>query len=121
MLIRSPFMRSGYKGTYQPSMLDSDISFVSSERPSVDLIFPCFHDHADVPRPSLNSEYEENRIRFVTSCSSNKQSIDICSSYAAFSSSFLESGRQSCSLSSQVSSFLPLITYLHMIKFFSFV
>ncbi|KAL0669465.1 hypothetical protein Bca4012_032169 [Brassica carinata] len=95
-LLRSPFTRRGYEGTYQASMMDSDISFVSSGRPSVDLMFPSFHDHVDVPRLSLNSEYEENRISIATSCSSDKQSIDIGSSYAAFSSSSL-----SCSLSSQ--------------------
>ncbi|KAJ0234404.1 Kinase with adenine nucleotide alpha hydrolases-like domain-containing protein [Hirschfeldia incana] len=101
--IKSPFTRRGYEGTYQPSMMDSDISFVSSGgRPSVDLMFPSFHDHVDdVHRLSLNSEYEQNRISHETSCSSDKQSIDIGSSYTAFSSSSLESGRQSCSLSSQ--------------------
>ncbi|KAG5400148.1 hypothetical protein IGI04_014755 [Brassica rapa subsp. trilocularis] len=99
--IKSPFMRRGYEGTYQPSMMDSDISFVSSGRPSVDLMFPSFHDHAAVPHLSLISDYEENRISYATSCSSDKQSIDIGSSYAAFSSSSLGSGRQSCSLSRQ--------------------
>lgn len=118
MLIRSPFTRREFEGKYQPSMMDSDISFVSSGRPSVDIMFPSFHDNVDLPRLSLNSEYEESRISFVTSCSSDKQSIDIGSSYASFSSNSLESGRQSCSLSSQVSSFSPVITYQHMIKFF---
>lgn len=115
MLIRSPFTRRGYEGTYQASMMDSDISFVSSGRPSVDLMFPSFHDHVDVPRLSLNSEYEENRISIATSCSSDKQSIDIGSSYAAFSSSSL-----SCSLSSQVSLLSPLIAhdkvFFHLFK-----
>lgn len=103
MLNRSPFMRKGYEGTYQPSMTESDISFVSSGRPSVDIMFPSFYDNVDVPRLSLSSEYDENRISFATSSSSDKQSIDLGSSYAAFSSSSQESGRQSCSLSSQVS------------------
>lgn len=93
-------MRRGYEGRYQPSMTDSDISFVSSGRPSVDLMFPSFDDHLDVPRFSLTSDYEENSISFS---SSNKQSIDLGSSYTAFSSS---SGRPSCSLSSQVSTHL---------------
>ncbi|CAA7054247.1 unnamed protein product, partial [Microthlaspi erraticum] len=99
--IKSPFMRKGYEGTYQPSMTESDISFVSSGRPSVDIMFPSFYDNVDVPRLSLSSEYDENRISFATSSSSDKQSIDLGSSYAAFSSSSQESGRQSCSLSSQ--------------------
>ncbi|KAJ0235809.1 Kinase with adenine nucleotide alpha hydrolases-like domain-containing protein [Hirschfeldia incana] len=95
--IKSPFMRRGYEGRYQPSMTDSDISFVSSGRPSVDLMFPSFDDHLDFPRLSLTSgsDYEENRISFS---SSDKQSIDLGSSYTAFSSS---SGRTSCSLSTQ--------------------
>ncbi|XP_056847563.1 U-box domain-containing protein 35 [Raphanus sativus] len=88
-------IKRGYEGRYQPSMTDSDISFVSSGRPSVDLMFPSFDDHLDVPRFSLTSDYEENSISFS---SSNKQSIDLGSSYTAFSSS---SGRPSCSLSSQ--------------------
>ncbi|KAH0914641.1 hypothetical protein HID58_029087 [Brassica napus] len=96
--IKSPFMRRGYEGRYQPSMTDSDISFVSSGRPSVDLMFPSFDDHIEVPRLSVNSDYEENRISFATSSSSDKQSIDLGSSYTAFSSS---SGRPSCSLSTQ--------------------
>ncbi|KAF8108624.1 hypothetical protein N665_0106s0026 [Sinapis alba] len=91
-------IKRGYEGRYQPSMTDSDISFVSSGRPSVDLMFPSFDDHIDVPRLSLNSDYEENRFSFATSSSSDKQSIDLGSSYTAFSSS---SGRPSCSLSSQ--------------------
>ncbi|KAG2314924.1 hypothetical protein Bca4012_065733 [Brassica carinata] len=96
--IKSPFMRRGYEGRYQPSMTDSDISFVSSGRPSVDLMFPSFDDHLDFPRLSLTSgsDYEENRPSFATS--SSKQSIDLGSSYTAFSSS---SGRPSCSISSQ--------------------
>ncbi|ESQ44536.1 hypothetical protein EUTSA_v10003492mg [Eutrema salsugineum] len=94
-------IKRGYEGTYQPSITDSDISYVSSGRPSVDLMFPSFYDNVDNPRLSLSSDFEENRISFATSCSSDKQSIDLGSSYAAFSSSSLESGRQSCSLSSQ--------------------
>ncbi|CAH2079497.1 unnamed protein product [Thlaspi arvense] len=100
-LNRSPFMRRGYEGTYQPSMTDSDISFVGSGRPSVDLMFPSFSDNVDVPRVSLSSEYDENRLSSTISITSDKQSIDLGSSYAAFSSSSLESGRQSFTLSSQ--------------------
>ncbi|CAN8323647.1 unnamed protein product [Cochlearia groenlandica] len=96
--IKSPFMRRGYEGTYQPSLTESDISFVTSERPSVDIMFPSFYDNMDVPQLSLTSEYEENRTSLATSSSSDKQSIDIGSSYTAFSSSSRESGGQSCSL-----------------------
>ncbi|VVB01466.1 unnamed protein product [Arabis nemorensis] len=97
---KSPFSRRGHEGTYTPSVTDSDISFVSSGRHSVDRMFPSFYD-MDVPRLSVSSEYEANRCSFATSSSPDKQSIDLGSSYTAFSSSSLESGRTSCSLQSQ--------------------
>ncbi|CAN8232552.1 unnamed protein product [Cochlearia groenlandica] len=93
---RSPFLRRGHEGTYQPSITDSDISFVSSGRPSMDQFFPSFYDNSDFPRLSINSEYEENRCSFATTSSSEKQSIDLGSSYApTLSSGSPESGRQS--------------------------
>lgn len=109
MLNRSPFSRRGHEGTYTPSVTDSDISFVSSGRQSVDRMLPSFYD-MDVPRLSVSSEYEANRCSFATSSSSDKQSIDLGSSYTAFSSSSLESGRTSCSLQSQVSTQTTLPT-----------
>lgn len=70
-------------------MTDSDKSFVSSDRPSVDLMFP-------TSRLSIYSEFEDNRCSFATSsCSSEKQSVDLGSSYSAFSPSSQESGRLS--------------------------
>ncbi|CAA7057916.1 unnamed protein product [Microthlaspi erraticum] len=84
---KSPsFMRRGYD---KASVTDSDISFVSSDRPSMDWMFP-------TPRHSVSSEFEENRCSFATSsCSSEKQSVDFGSSYSAFSTSSQESGRLS--------------------------
>ncbi|CAL9224839.1 unnamed protein product [Arabidopsis halleri] len=92
-------IKRGYEGVYQPSITDSDISFVSSGRPSVDQMFPSLYDNVDVPRLSVSSEYGENRFSFATSYS--KQSIDLGSPYAPNSSSSLENGRQSFSLQSQ--------------------
>ncbi|KAL9812063.1 putative transferase, protein kinase RLK-Pelle-RLCK-IXb family [Arabidopsis thaliana] len=97
--IKSPFSRRGYEGVYQPSITDSDISFVSSGRPSVDQMFPSLYDDVDVPRLSVTSEYGENRLSFATTYS--KQSIDLGSPYAPNSSTSFESGRQSFSLQGQ--------------------
>ncbi|KAL1223017.1 U-box domain-containing protein 35 [Cardamine amara subsp. amara] len=95
---KSPFSRRGREGTYQPSMTDSDISFVSSGRPSIDHMFPSLYDNVDVSRLSISSEYEEHRSSSATSSySPGNHSIDLGSSYGAFSSSSLESGRVSCS------------------------
>ncbi|KAF8118979.1 hypothetical protein N665_0001s0037 [Sinapis alba] len=77
------------RGFDQASVTDSDISFVSSDRPSVDWMFP-------TPRVSVCSEFEDNRCSFATSsCSSEKQSVDLGSSYSAFSPSSQESARLS--------------------------
>lgn len=83
---RSPYLRKEYdQGTYQALVSDSDLSFVSSDRPSMDW-------------------FEDNRSNYATSSSSSeKQSIDLCSSYSAFSTSSQESGRlSSLSMYSQV-------------------
>ncbi|CAD5318255.1 unnamed protein product [Arabidopsis thaliana] len=76
--IKSPYLRKEYdQGTYQALVSDSDLSFVSSDRPSMDW-------------------FEDNRSNYATSSSSSeKQSIDLCSSYSAFSTSSQESGRLS--------------------------
>ncbi|KAG7610822.1 Protein kinase domain [Arabidopsis suecica] len=92
-------IKRGYEGVYQPSITDSDISFVSSGRPSVDQMFPSLYDDVDVPRLSVTSEYGENRLSFATTYS--KQSIDLGSPYAPNSSTSFESGRQSFSLQGQ--------------------
>ncbi|CAF2128905.1 unnamed protein product [Brassica napus] len=77
------------RGFDQASRTDSDISFVSSDRPSVDLMFP-------TSRLSIYSEFEDNRCSFATSsCSSEKQSVDLGSSYSAFSPGSQGSGRLS--------------------------
>lgn len=94
---RYPYLRKGYQGTYQASVTDSDLSIVSSDRPSMDWMFP-------TPRLSVSSEFEDNRCSFATSSSSSeKQSIDLGSTYSAFSTSSQESGRlSSLSMYSQV-------------------
>ncbi|CAF1706028.1 BnaC03g74370D [Brassica napus] len=78
------------RGFDQASVTDSDISFVSSDRRSVDIMFPT------PSRLAIYSEFEDNRSSFATSsCSSEKQSVDLGSSYSAFSPSSQESGRLS--------------------------
>ncbi|XP_022737175.1 U-box domain-containing protein 35 [Durio zibethinus] len=63
---RSPFSRRGLNGKSYPDlpMPDTDISFVSSGRPSIDRIFPAFYDSQDIsrtaPRLSNVSEIESN-------------------------------------------------------------
>ncbi|XP_010435430.1 PREDICTED: U-box domain-containing protein 35-like [Camelina sativa] len=99
--IKSPFSTRGYEGIYHPSMTDSDISFVSNGRPSVDQMFPTLYDNVDIPRLSVSSEYGQNRTSFATSYTSGKESIDLGSSYTGHSSSSFESGRPSFSLQSQ--------------------
>ncbi|XP_043811418.1 U-box domain-containing protein 52 isoform X3 [Manihot esculenta] len=49
---KSPFTRKGYnaKSYGELSVPDTDISFVSSGRPSVDRLFPAFYDAAEVGR-----------------------------------------------------------------------
>ncbi|KAK7251468.1 hypothetical protein RIF29_34699 [Crotalaria pallida] len=59
---KSPFARPGksYR-RYESSLPDSDISFVSSGRPSVDRMFPSFYDEMDstmTPRLSSSSDYD---------------------------------------------------------------
>ncbi|XP_019059646.1 PREDICTED: uncharacterized protein LOC104827423 [Tarenaya hassleriana] len=190
--IRSIFSRKGFEGTYQPPVTDSDISFVSSGRTSMDQMSHPFSDNLEAgttptrlstcssefddniwcrtgltptrlcmspefednrwgrtgltpnrlstssefedsrwskppvftptrlstssdlednrwnkagntpPRLSTCSEFEDNRSSFAASYTSEKQSIDLGSSYPDFSSSSLESGGISWSIQSPV-------------------
>ncbi|KAK7251469.1 hypothetical protein RIF29_34700 [Crotalaria pallida] len=76
--IKSPFARPGksYHRSYDSSIPDSDISFVSSGRPSVDRMFPSFYDEMEsamTPRLSSSSDYD---MRSFGSSFSNAKSID---------------------------------------------
>ncbi|XP_062159120.1 U-box domain-containing protein 35-like isoform X2 [Alnus glutinosa] len=93
--IRSPFgrnNRASMNKSYELSMPDTDISFVSNGRPSVERIYPSLYDNLDsgmTPRLSTTSEFD---IRsFGTSLSGNK-SIHILSPQFDYSSSSHSSG-----------------------------
>uniref|UniRef100_A0A2N9FL44 RING-type E3 ubiquitin transferase n=1 Tax=Fagus sylvatica TaxID=28930 RepID=A0A2N9FL44_FAGSY len=65
--MRSPFTRKGYNGkSYgEIPMPDTDISYVSSGRPSIDRMFPSFYDNLDIgdtpSRMSYSSEIDMNQ------------------------------------------------------------
>ncbi|OIV93978.1 hypothetical protein TanjilG_05681 [Lupinus angustifolius] len=89
--IRSPFTRAGkpYYKAYESSIPDSDISFVSSGRPSIDRMFPSFYDEMDSGRLSSGSDYD---TRSYGSSFSGAKSIDqgdysFCSQDSRFSMS----------------------------------
>ncbi|BAT72939.1 hypothetical protein VIGAN_01038600 [Vigna angularis var. angularis] len=77
--IISPFTRPGRGGSYrsyESSIADSDISFVSSGRPSVDRMFPSMYDDMDScinPRLSTGSDFD---MRSYGSSFSGAKSID---------------------------------------------
>ncbi|XP_057415973.1 U-box domain-containing protein 52-like isoform X2 [Lotus japonicus] len=74
--MRSPFTRVGKPGhrSYESSIPDSDISFVSSGRPSIDRMFPMVYDEMDsTPRFSSGSD---NDVRSFGSSFSGAKSID---------------------------------------------
>lgn len=77
---RSPFSRSGRSHiSYVSSAPESDISFVSSARPSVDRLFPSLYDDLDAgiaPRLSTGSDFG-GRLSFASSFSSGPKSIDM--------------------------------------------
>ncbi|KAI4346235.1 hypothetical protein L6164_013304 [Bauhinia variegata] len=94
--IRSPFTR-GSKFKYEPSMLpDSDISYVSSGRPSTDQIFPSLYDHMDTGIPNRLSNGSDSS--YDSSFSANK-SVDHSSQFGDFSFSSQDSGMSSMRLS----------------------
>lgn len=46
-MFRSPFTRKGYSTKSYSELPDTDISYVSSGRPSIDRIFPSFYDSTE--------------------------------------------------------------------------
>lgn len=104
-------------------MPDSDISYVSSGRASIDRIFPAFYDHFDSgkatpPRMSNSTEIDMNHS-FESMNYFGRRSVDISSSPPTFSSISQESDRLSSasqpmmvsvsSLSNNVHCFLYII------------
>ncbi|KAI4346224.1 hypothetical protein L6164_013293 [Bauhinia variegata] len=93
---RSPFTR-GSRFEYEPSMLpNSDISYVSSRRPSTDQIFPSLYDHMDTGIPNRLSNGSDSS--YGSSFSANK-SVDNSSQFEDFSFSSQDSGMSSIRLS----------------------
>ncbi|XP_022731482.1 U-box domain-containing protein 35-like [Durio zibethinus] len=93
--IKSPFTRGRNPIKYEPSIPESDISYVSSGRPSTDRMFPSLYDNMDfgTPRLSISSDYDD--ISFGSSYSGNR-SMEFNSQFECSSSS-VESGRTSWS------------------------
>ncbi|KAH9805556.1 protein kinase domain-containing protein [Citrus sinensis] len=96
--IKSPFLRGkGSIPKYEPSLPESDISFVSSGRPSTDrMIYDM--DFGMTPWLPTGSDYESSSF---VSLQSGSRSIDGNSSPDEFSSYSQESGRTSSSSQSQ--------------------
>ncbi|KAI9124612.1 hypothetical protein K1719_004534 [Acacia pycnantha] len=100
--IKSPFTRGGrssYK-PYEPSIPDSDISFVSSGKPSTDRTFPSMYDDLEPgmdPRLSNISDFDGTSSS--DSSFSGTRSIDMNYSQGDFSFSSQDSGGSSSRLS----------------------
>ncbi|GMI81080.1 hypothetical protein like AT2G24370 [Hibiscus trionum] len=93
--IRSPFTRERYPIKYEPSIPESDISSLSSGRPSSDTMFSFPSDMIELASPQIlsSSDYEN---RSTGSSYSGDMSMDFSSRYG-FSSCSEESGRTSWS------------------------
>ncbi|CAL1385308.1 unnamed protein product [Linum trigynum] len=85
---RSPLTRKGMnaKSYGDINLAETDISFVSSGRPSVDRMFPAFYDNNSNPDPgrpprlSNLSEFENDLNSFESSMQPGRRSLDITSS-----------------------------------------
>lgn len=105
---RSPFTRKGYN--YKPSygdlpMQDSDISFVSSGRPSIDRIFPTLYESQDMggraTPPQISSSTDLDLTRSFESLQLGRMSVDM-NFPSEFSSISQDSDRLSISSQSMV-------------------
>ncbi|OMO91083.1 hypothetical protein COLO4_18649 [Corchorus olitorius] len=100
---RSPFTRRGVNGKSYPDlpMPDTDISFVSSGRPSIDRIFPAFYDCQESSRttPRLSNVSDVDSNASFESMLLGRRSLDI-NSPPNFSSVSQDSDRLSTSSSS---------------------
>ncbi|PIN07101.1 Serine/threonine protein kinase [Handroanthus impetiginosus] len=94
--IKSPFTRGKATNRSFGELPDTDISFVSSNRPSNDRLIPSFdQDMIAAPRLSSSSD-TENRLSFGSPFS-NARSSDATNSFGVYSSSSQESGNFSWS------------------------
>lgn len=74
---RSPFTRPGRGNCrYESTIPDSDISFVSSGRPSVDRLFPSMYDDMDSGMNTRLSTGSDFDVRSFGSSFSGAKSID---------------------------------------------
>ncbi|CAK9316481.1 unnamed protein product [Citrullus colocynthis] len=101
--MRSPFTRKGYnyKASYGDlSMQDSDISYVSSGRPSIDRIFPSLYDSQDMggraTPPQISSSTDLDLTRSFESLQLGRMSVDM-NFPSEFSSISQDSDRMSIS------------------------
>ncbi|KAF4353889.1 hypothetical protein F8388_007415 [Cannabis sativa] len=96
----SPFTRGKHSmnKSYELSQ-DTDISYVTSGRPSIDRLFPSIHDTSDQqgnsPRFSTSSDFDV--LRNFSSSLSGHKSIDLSSSHYEFSNHSNESGNSNSS------------------------
>lgn len=97
---RSPFTRPGrpIHRSFESSIPDSDISFVSSGRPSVDRMFPSLYEEMDSGISSRLSSSSDYDLKSFGSSYSNAKSVD----HADYSFSSQDSGH-SMSSSSRIS------------------
>lgn len=90
--------------SYESSIPDSDISFVSSGRPSVDRMFPSLYEemdsHSGTPRLSTGSDFDVRS--FGSSFSGTRQSIEQGGDYS-FSSQDSGNSMSSSRISNSVS------------------
>ncbi|PON41119.1 Phosphorylase kinase, gamma catalytic subunit [Parasponia andersonii] len=103
--MRSPFTRGKHSmnKSYELSH-DSDISYVSSGRPSMDHLFPSLYDSNESgmsPRMSASSDFDMLK-NFASSLSSGHRSIDLSSSHYDFSHNSHDSGKSSSSQNSHM-------------------
>lgn len=117
---RSPFLRGGRASNAklgsEPLDLDTDISFISSERPSSDRMSNVVYEYMDsgpTPRISSSSDHSFGSIR-IGPAFGDPNSLN-------FSSISQESGRTSCSSTSMVSTHQPptctlIHTWAHILR-----
>nr|XP_023896925.1 U-box domain-containing protein 35-like [Quercus suber] len=91
--IKSPFNRNNRASltkAFELSIPDSDISFVSNGRPSIDRMFPSLFDNIESglnPRLSTSSDFDDNNLGSLLA---GNNSIDMTSSQVDFSSKNLD-------------------------------
>lgn len=94
-------------------MHDSDISFVSSGRPSIDRIFPSLYDNQDVGRvtPRMSSSTDLDLTHSFESLHMGRMSLDM-SCPSEFSSISQDSDRLSISSQAMVSFLVAFVIVL---------